>query len=84
MKILRKMAGSILFMMGVFALVLPIIPGWLLIALGLYILSIDSPGLDRRLRVLRSRFPHLDRFLGKHDARFSGQSERADDTMQSP
>lgn len=71
MKILRKMAGSILFMMGVFALVLPIIPGWLLIALGLYILSLDSPGLDRRLRALRARFPRIDRLLGKHDARFS-------------
>ncbi len=71
MKIIRKMAGSILFIMGVFALVLPIIPGWLLIALGLYILSLDSPGLDRRLRVLRSRFPHIDRLLSKHDGRFS-------------
>ena len=65
------MAGSILFMMGVFALVLPIIPGWLLIALGLYILSIDSPGLDRRLRVLRARFPRINHFIERHEARFS-------------
>ncbi len=62
-------------MMGVFALVLPIIPGWLLIALGLYILSIDSPGLERRLRTLRARFPRIDRFLEKHDGRFSRQQQ---------
>ena len=42
---------------------------------GLYILSIDSPGLQARLRVLRKRSPAFDRIM----AVFERKGKRRDD-----
>ena len=57
LKWIRRIGGIVLFVSGVFSLVLPVIPGWLMIVLGLYLLSIDSPGIQRRLDALCVRYP---------------------------
>lgn len=60
-KLARRTGGTVLFTVGICSLVLPIIPGVLLIAVGLYLLSLDSPGLKRRFELLCARYPLLDR-----------------------
>ena len=61
LKLTRRIGGTILFTIGVISLLLPFVPGWLLIVLGLYTLSIDSPGLTDRLDALCARYPTLHR-----------------------
>jgi len=73
----RRIGGAVLFTAGAFSLVLPIVPGWLLIALGLYLLSIDSPGLQRRFSALCARFPLLER-LRRAYHRFLGHTPDGD------
>jgi hypothetical protein len=47
---LRIAAGAILVVVGIIGLALPVIPGTLLIAMGLGVLSVDVPPL-KRLRI---------------------------------
>lgn len=63
----RRIGGTAIFIVGVVALALPIIPGLLLIAFGLYLLAVDSPGMQTRITVLRTRHAYLDRFLAPVD-----------------
>lgn len=65
LKLARRTGGVVLCTVGVFSLALPIIPGWLLIVVGLYLLSVDSPGLKRRFGLLCARYPLLDRIRQK-------------------
>jgi hypothetical protein len=81
------MLGIVLFLFGLISLVLPVSPGILLIALGLYVLSIDSPGLRRRIDAIRARYTAIDRacapidrfFLKKDGAQ--GTPKRENDTI---
>ena len=59
----RRISGTSLFMVGIVALPIPVVPGWLLIGVALYILSIDSPGMRPRVAALRVRHPFLNRVL---------------------
>lgn len=68
---LRRVGGTSLFMVGIVALPIPVVPGWLLIGLSLYILSIDSPGMRPRVAALRARHALLNRMLVPLD-RFLG------------
>lgn len=65
--LLRRIGGTVVFMVGVVALAIPIIPGWLLIGVGLYLLSVDSPGMQQRIIVLRARHRHLNMLLAPVD-----------------
>jgi uncharacterized membrane protein YbaN (DUF454 family) len=64
------------FILGIVALVLPVLPGWLLIGVGLFILSKDSPGMQDRIMALRRRYRHADRVMGEVERRF-GPREKA-------
>jgi type II secretory pathway component PulF len=75
LKLARRIGGIVLFASGVFSLLLPIVPGWLLIAVGLYLLSIDSPALQRRFIILCIRYPLCDRFHKSARRLFSQESE---------
>ena len=55
--------GWALVVVGVIGLVLPVIPGGLLIAFGLLMLSTEHLWLRRALANLRARFPFLKRTL---------------------
>lgn len=74
--LLRRIGGTTIFMVGIVALILPVLPGWFLIGLGLYILSLDSPGMQSRLDALALRYPHVDRVLGIVERRLGVAHER--------
>lgn len=74
--LLRRIGGTTVFMVGIVALILPVLPGWFFIAVGLYILSIDSPGMQARLDALAHRYPHVDRALATVERRFGVARER--------
>jgi len=74
--LLRRIGGTTLFMVGIVALILPVLPGWFFIAFGLYILSLDSPGMQNRLDALARRYPHVDRMLGMVEKRLGVAGER--------
>lgn len=56
-RLIRIALGSLLIILGVPGLVLPILQGWLFIALGALLLSVDIPLFDRMVRWLEERFP---------------------------
>lgn len=64
---LRKAGGTALFVIGVVSLILPILPGLLFIALGLYILSIDSPKMRERTSQIRYRYKSFDAVMLRVD-----------------
>ncbi len=55
----------VLFVFGLAALVLPLLPGWLLIGFGLYLMSIDSPAMQGHIHRYRTKYPPLHHVL-KH------------------
>lgn len=59
--ILRRVAGAILLLIGIAGLLLPILPGWLLIFVGLALLGIKVPFADRLLEYARSRLSRTGR-----------------------
>jgi uncharacterized protein YqgC (DUF456 family) len=54
-RILRRAAGTILLVIGLAGLLLPILPGWLLIFVGLALLGVKLPYADRLLEYARSK-----------------------------
>lgn len=69
MPIIRRIGGMLLFVIGIVSLILPVLPGWILIILGLYVLSIDSRNMHERLRYLRGRYVVVDRILYRLEVR---------------
>jgi uncharacterized membrane protein YbaN (DUF454 family) len=90
MVLLRRIGGTAAFMLGIVSLVLPVLPGWLFIGIGLYILSKDSPGMQGRINVLRSRYRHVHTMMTEVERRFGHHppeeknSERAIDATTTP
>lgn len=72
-KPLRRIAvaalGWTLVMGGVAGLLLPFVPGWLLMVLGALVLNTEHPRLRRALDKLRGRFPALTPVLHRIFAR---------------
>lgn len=60
---LRKTVATALFVFGTVALVMPLVPGWVLIGFGLYLLSIDSPEFQERIVRYRTKHRTLDKLL---------------------
>lgn len=65
----RRVGGTAAFMLGIVSLVLPVLPGWLFIGIGLYILSKDSPGMQGRIRALRARYKRIETLMGHVERR---------------
>src|SRR5262249_43612500 len=63
-------AGLLLVLLGIPGIVLPILPGWLLIAIGLIVLSRQVKSARRLVEWLRRRSPSLDRGLVATEGRF--------------
>ena len=61
--LLRKTVATALFVFGVVALVLPLLPGWVFIGVGLYLMSVDSPEMQEKIALYRMRHRTLDRVL---------------------
>lgn len=56
-RILRISLGTILILLGIPGLVLPILQGWLFLALGALLLSVDVPFFDRLVRWIEEKVP---------------------------
>jgi hypothetical protein len=54
-RLLRIGAGTILLLIGLAGLLLPILPGWLLIFVGLSLLGVRIPYADRLLAYARGK-----------------------------
>lgn len=72
----RRVGGILLFIVGVLSTILPVVPGWLLILLSLYLLSLDSPALRRRLDLLCARFPVIERMRASQWRLFRRKADR--------
>jgi uncharacterized membrane protein YbaN (DUF454 family) len=70
MILVRRTIGTVSFVVGLIGIVLPVLPGALLIAFGLYIIALDSPGLSLRLRQLRARYHSFDVVMAEIEKRF--------------
>jgi hypothetical protein len=70
----RLAVGLALILLSLPSFLFPILPGWLLLALGILLLSMDIPIFNRMVRWVERRFPptrrplaRLRRFLGVPD-----------------
>ncbi len=62
-RIFRISLGTILIMLGVPGLILPILQGWLFLAMGALLLSIDIPFFDRLVQWIENRIPMVKKPL---------------------
>lgn len=62
-RFLRIFLGTLLILIGIPGLVLPILQGWLFIALGALLLSIDIPFFDRMVLYIENRVPFIKKPL---------------------
>jgi uncharacterized membrane protein YbaN (DUF454 family) len=56
-RIIRISLGLVLIILGIPGLILPILQGWLFLALGALLLSIDIPLFDRLVQWIENRIP---------------------------
>jgi hypothetical protein len=70
----RLAAGIALILLSLPSFLFPVLPGWLLLALGILLLSMDIPLFNRMVHWVEYRFPQtrraiaqLRRFLGVPD-----------------
>ena len=68
--------GSFLLALGVLGLVLPILQGWLLLALGALVLSRDVPAFRRLVHWITKRFPLVGEALERIKTRWQALVER--------
>jgi uncharacterized membrane protein YbaN (DUF454 family) len=62
-RFLRISLGIILILLGIPGLVLPILQGWLFLALGALLLSIDIPWFERVVLWIENRVPPIKKPL---------------------
>jgi uncharacterized membrane protein YbaN (DUF454 family) len=58
-RIIRISLGTLCLVLGIPSLVLPVLPGWVFLALGLLLLSIDLPFIGRLVQWLEIRVPRI-------------------------
>jgi uncharacterized membrane protein YbaN (DUF454 family) len=58
-RLIRIALGAICILLGIPGLVLPILPGWLFLALGFLLLSVDLPFFERLVLWVEKRVPRL-------------------------
>lgn len=62
-KIIRVIAGTMLIILGFAGLVLPVLQGWLFLAMGFLLLSVDIPAVKRAVCWLENRYPRVRKVL---------------------
>ncbi|MFP3868662.1 MAG: hypothetical protein ACLFUU_10980 [Desulfobacteraceae bacterium] len=62
-RIIRISLGTILMLLGIPGLVLPILQGWLFLALGALLLSVDLPFFERLVLWIEKRVPRVKKPL---------------------
>jgi uncharacterized protein len=74
-RIIRISSGSLLILLGIAGLVLPILQGWLFLALGAIILSMDIPFFQRIVNWIEGRFPRIRKPLQRMKEKLKGSKE---------
>lgn len=67
--ILLQGTGYLFLMLGVLGMVLPILQGFLFLAIGLIILAKTAPWAERLLDRFRKRYPSAGKLIDKAEAR---------------
>ena len=80
--ILIQVVGYAFLVLGVLGLFLPILQGFLFLAIGLLILAKHATWAERLLDRFRSRHPKFDQVVGKAEAKSHEWSERAKATFR--
>jgi hypothetical protein len=76
--ILWQALGYFFLALGVLGMFLPILQGFVFLAVGLIILARHAPWAERLLDYLRQKSPRLDRAIAKAEAKTHEWSERAE------
>ncbi len=71
-KLLRHILGWLCLVVGIAGLFLPILQGWLFLALGALLLAPDIPLFKRLLDWIEQKFPSLKKPLRRWKARLTG------------
>lgn len=72
-KLLRHILGWSCLVLGIAGLVLPILQGWLFLALGALLLAPDIPIFKRMLDWIERKFPFLKKPLRRWRSRLTGE-----------
>ena len=62
-RLARIVLGIMLIILGVVGVVLPLLQGWLFLAMGALLLSKDVPVFGRMVAWISQRFPSVDRTI---------------------
>ena len=62
-RIIRVLGGTMLIILGFAGIFLPILQGWLFLALGFLLLSVDIPVVKRMVCSLEQRYPRVGKVL---------------------
>jgi uncharacterized membrane protein YbaN (DUF454 family) len=74
--ILLQAAGYLFLVLGVIGLVVPILQGFLFMAIGLIILAKTAPWAERVLDRFRDRYPKAGSFIDKADQTVEGWAKK--------
>ena len=69
-RLIRIVLGCLLLLLGLAGLVLPVLQGWLFLAMGVIVLSRDVPLFARMERRITARFPRAGRLVNRLRAAF--------------
>jgi hypothetical protein len=73
-RIMRMILGTFFLLLGFVGLFVPILQGWLFLALGILLLSVDIPMFNRLVCRIGNRFPRIGKVLSRA-RRFLGHKE---------
>jgi uncharacterized membrane protein YbaN (DUF454 family) len=85
-RIVRISLGSIAIVLGLVGLVVPILQGWLFLALGALLLSVDVPFFARVVTWIEDRVPPVKKPLQRlrDYLKGSGKKEKEEDIQRYP
>ena len=74
-RLVRITLGAIFIALGIPGLVLPILQGWLFLAIGALLLSVDIPFFDRLVQWIEARVPRIKKPLERMRNYLKGPEE---------
>jgi uncharacterized membrane protein YbaN (DUF454 family) len=85
-RLIRLTLGTTAMILGVVGLVVPILQGWLFLALGAVLLSVDIPFFDRLVTWIEEHIPPVKKPVERlrNYLRNGEKPEKPEDTCQNP
>jgi uncharacterized protein len=78
-RIVRITLGSIAIVLGLVGLVVPILQGWLFLALGALLLSVDVPFFDRVVTWIENQVPPVKKPVQRLRAYLKGSKKQEEE-----